>query len=214
MQFARFEGGEVVGGPAGEFAAEVGFDFDAVIVEPVGGLIGARFHQRDDDGAVVEGAGELADAGENGGAEGAERTDGVAFAFAAVSASAALVAGVEEAAEFVGLREPGVYFVEEEGGLILVDEAEQDRSGKIFGAEGAGRQGGDDIEGGGFAAAGFGRGDVEARGLDERGKTVGVSGPEGESFGCAGWKEKIVAEAVEDLDQDFGAIHGFGPGKW
>src|SRR6266404_24309 len=37
---ARFERGEVIGGPAGELPAELGFDFDVVVVEASGYLVG------------------------------------------------------------------------------------------------------------------------------------------------------------------------------
>src|SRR5258705_5246790 len=90
-------------------------------------VAGLGFHERDDDGTVVKGAGELTDAGQSGGAKGAERTDGVAFGIAAIGASAALVSGVEQAAEFLGLGQPGVHFVEEKRGLVLMNEAEEVR---------------------------------------------------------------------------------------
>src|SRR4051812_36122664 len=91
---ASFERGEIVGGPAGQFAAEFGFDFDVVLVEALRGFPLLGFAERDDDGAVMQGAGELADTSEDGRAEGAKWADGIAFAFATVGASAAFVAGV------------------------------------------------------------------------------------------------------------------------
>src|SRR3954466_14855370 len=60
--FAGFEGGEIVGGPTGQFAAEVGFDFGAVVVEAIKDLASLGFHEGDDDGAVMKRTGELADA--------------------------------------------------------------------------------------------------------------------------------------------------------
>src|SRR3954463_7325993 len=59
---AGFQGGEIVGRPAGQFAAEFGFDFGAVIVKAMKDLAGFGFHEGDDDGAVMKGAGEVADA--------------------------------------------------------------------------------------------------------------------------------------------------------
>jgi hypothetical protein len=50
----------------------------------------------------------------------------------------------------------GVDFVEQESGLELVDEAEEDGGAHIFGAEGARGHGSEDIEGGGFAATAVG----------------------------------------------------------
>jgi hypothetical protein len=159
----------------------------------------------------MEGASKLADTGQNGGAEGAKWPDGVAFAFATVGAGAALVAGVEEAAEFFGLGQPAIHFVQEEGGLVLMDKAEKDRGGKVFRAEGAGRESGDEIESGGLAAAELWRGDVQARTLDESGKTVGVRGPESESLGRAGWKNEIIAEALGDPGQHFSGFNRVRP---
>ena len=209
---AGFDGGEVVGSPAGQFTAEFGFDFDVMIVKAGKFVAGLGFHERDDDGTVVKGAGELADAGQDGRAEGPEGADGVAFAVAAVGACAAFVAGVEETAEFFGLGQPGVHFVEQESGLVLVDEAEQDGGGEVFGANGPGRESGDNVEGGGLAAAALGRGNVEAGALDEGGETVSVSVPESEGVGGAGRENKVMVEAVGDLGQDFRAVDGFGPG--
>src|SRR3954464_6857824 len=59
---AGFEGGEIVGGPTGQFAAGFGFGFGAGVVEAMKDLAGFGFHEGDDDGAVMQGAGELADA--------------------------------------------------------------------------------------------------------------------------------------------------------
>src|SRR3954471_4833931 len=64
---AGFEGGEIVGGPTGQFAAEFAFDFGEVIVEAMKDLAGFGFYEGDDDGAVVKRAGELADARQDGG---------------------------------------------------------------------------------------------------------------------------------------------------
>ncbi len=171
---AGFEGLEIVGGPAGEFAAEFVFEFGALVVKAGRDFVGLGLYKGDENGAIVKRAGKRTNAGESGGAEGPERTDGVAFTVATVSARAALVAGVEETAKFFGLREPGVHFIEEQCGLVLVDEAEQDGGGQIFGAEGTGCEGGNEIEGGGFAAAGFGGGEIEPGTLGKSAETMGV----------------------------------------
>src|SRR5207244_3726405 len=65
---------------------------------------------------------------------------------------AALVAGIEEAGEFFALVEVGIHFVEQEGGLVLIDEAEEDGGADVFSAERSGHNGGEDNEGGGHAA--------------------------------------------------------------
>jgi len=213
-RLAGFEGGEVVGGPASEFAAKFGFDFDVLIIKAGEFVAGLGFDERDDDGTVVQSTGELADTGQGGGTEGAEGTDGISFAIATVGTGTAFMAGIEEAAKFLGLRQPGVHFVEEQRGLVLVDQAEEDGSGQVFGAESTGREGGDDIEDGGFAAARFGRGDVKARALDESGEAVGVGVPKGESLGGPGRKNEIMTEAVGDLCQESCAVDRFGPFKW
>jgi hypothetical protein len=157
---AGLKGGEVVLGPAGEFAAEDGLDLG---VEPVetGGEFGRVAGEEDnDDRTVVKGAGKRTDAGQDGGGEGVEGADGLALPFAAVGTGAAFVSGIEQAAQFLGLGQVRVHFVQEEGGLVLVHEAEEDGGGKVFGAEGPGHQGGEDVEGGGLATAGLRGGEV------------------------------------------------------
>ena len=84
------------------------------------------------------------------------------------------MAGVEEAAEFFALGEIGIHFVKEEGGLMLVHEAEEDGSGQVFRAQRTGGEGSDEVEGSGFAAAGFGRAEVEARALGKGGEAVSM----------------------------------------
>jgi hypothetical protein len=98
---ASGQGGEVIFGPTGEFAAENGFGFGVLRVEP--GLEFARFgfDEGNEDGAVAESRRQSADAGECGGGESLEGANGVAGTFAAVSTGAGLVTGVQEAAEFV-----------------------------------------------------------------------------------------------------------------
>ena len=105
---------------------------------------------------VVEGAGECADAGQDGGREGFEGADGVGVGVAAVGAGAAFVARIEQATQFLALGEVGVYFVKEQGGLVLIDEAEEDRRSEVFGADGPGDHAGDNVEGGGFATTRLG----------------------------------------------------------
>jgi hypothetical protein len=105
------------------------------------------------------------DAGEGSGSKGVEGADGIAGAFAAVGAGAAFMSGVEEATQFVGLVEIGIQFVEQESGLLLVDDAEQNGGFHVFSAQRPGSHGSEDLEGGGFAAATLGRMEVESRGL-------------------------------------------------
>jgi len=73
--------------------------------------------------------------------------------------------------------------------------------------------GGHDIEGGGFAAAGFGGSEVEARGSGKGGDGIGVRDPEGENDGGAGVEVEVKEEAVMDLVKEGGGVgDGFGPG--
>ena len=171
---AGLDGLEIIGGPTDQFPAEFVLQLSALVVETGGDFVGLGFCQVNDDRTIVERAGELADAGQGGWTEGPEGTDGVAFAFATIGARAALVAGVEEAPEFFGLRQPGVDFVEEKGGLILMNEAEEDGSGQVFRAQRTGGEGSDEVESGSFAAAGFGRAEVEARALGKGGEAVSM----------------------------------------
>ena len=111
------QGDEVVFGPAGELLAENGFNFDLAAVETNLDLLGFGLLEEDDNGAVVQGGRQGADAGEDGRGEGVESADGVALAFATIGAGAAFVAGVEEAAQFFGAQGPGDHDVNEvEGG--------------------------------------------------------------------------------------------------
>ena len=122
------------------------------------------------------------------------------------------MAGVQQAAQFFGVGQVGVDFVQEEGGLVLVDEAKEDRSGQVLGAQGARGHGGEKIEGGGLATLRFGGSEVQARGVKKGVESVGVSGPEGEDRGRAGRQDDGAHEAGEDLVQDLCVVDGLGPG--
>src|SRR5436305_5655385 len=101
---AGLENDEMVLSPAGELAAEGGFNFLVAAVEMGGDLPGFGFEEQDANGAVVEGVGQRADAGENGGAESFEGADGIAPTLAAVGAGPLFVTGVEESPQFFGVR--------------------------------------------------------------------------------------------------------------
>ncbi len=97
-RIAGLEGGEVVLGPTGQFAAEDGFDLLVAAIEMDGELLGFGAEEQDANGAVVQGFGQVADAGEHGGPKGFEGADGIALAFAAVGAGAFFVPGVKDRA--------------------------------------------------------------------------------------------------------------------
>ncbi len=157
------QGGEIILGPAGEFAAEGVLDLGFVGVEVGIRLTGLGFGEGDEHGAVAQGGRERADAGEHGGGIGFEAVDAIARAFATVGVGAGFVAGVQEAAHFGIFGQPGIEFIQEQRGLLLVHDAEQDGGAHVFGAEWARDHGGHDIESGGLAAAAFGGEEVEAR---------------------------------------------------
>ena len=204
--------GEVVLGPAGEFAAKLGCDFDMLFVEASDDLAGFGLDQPDANRAVSQRAGQVADASQDGRSEGFEGPDSVAFAFAAVSAGTAFVSGIQQAAQFFGLGEIRIHFVQQQDGLVLVHEAIEDGGGEVFGAHGPGNHGGEEIDGGGFATALFGRGEVQARAEAEGAKSVGVRGPKGDGMGSTPGQDDIEAEAGGDLVQDFlDVVHGLGP---
>src|SRR5207249_856216 len=94
--------------------------------------------QANKDGAVVQGGWKLPDADEDGGGEGFEGANGIACAFAAVRASAAFVSGVEQSAQFISLMQVSVHFIEQQNGLLLIDDAEQNRGTHVLGAKGPG----------------------------------------------------------------------------
>jgi len=174
---AGFEGGEVVLSPASEFAGKDGFDFGFVWVEVLGDFAGFGGDKRNGDGAVEEGSGERPDAGQGGGREGFVGTNTVVFAPAPDGAGGGFVSGVEKAAEFFGLEDVAVDFIEEQSGLKLVDETEENGSSEVFGAERSGDEASDDIEGGGFARAVFWGSKIQARTEAKGLKRVGVSTP-------------------------------------
>jgi len=205
---------EIIDGPSGRVCWR-GFCFEVgvVLVKAGGDLSGLGGNERNEDGSVVEGGREGADAGQGSRGEGVEGANGVPGTLAAVGAGATFVAGVEEAAQFVGLVEVGVHFIEKEGGRLLVHDAEQDGGAHVFGAKWPGDQGGEDIEGGGFATTALGGIEVEARRLVESAEGVGMGAPEGEGISGARGQDDIVGEASGDLVQECrGVEHGFGPG--
>jgi len=207
---ADLQGGKVVLGPAGELAAEDGFNFGVAAVEMGGEFSGFGGQEQDANGTGMQGFRQGADAGENGWAEGFEGADGIAFA--TVGAGAQFVSGIEKAAQFFGARQVGIDFVQEQGGLMVVHEAKEDGGGDILGAQGPRGHGGEEIEDGGLATLRLGGSEVQARRVEERGNCVGVGVPEGDGHGRAGRQNGIVGEAGGDLGQDFRTIHRLWPG--
>jgi hypothetical protein len=105
----------------------------------------------------------------------------------------------------------------------LIDEAEQDCGAEVFGAERAGAESGQDIEGGGFAAAAGGGAEVESRGNVENLVCMSVAGPESKGVGRAVGKEEVKGMAFGDGGEngadiadrfrpgdDFGEVEGVG----
>ena len=90
-RIAGGQGVEIVFGPASEFAGEGFFQVGVVFVEASADLSGLGGNQGYQNGAVVESGREFTDTGQHGRGKGFEGTDGIACAFAAVSASAAFV---------------------------------------------------------------------------------------------------------------------------
>ena len=143
----------------------------------------------------MECAGQVPDAGQDRRSECFEGADAKAITFATISASAAFVAGIQEAAEFIDFAEVGIDFVQEEGGLAVSDEAEQDGGADVFGAQGARGHGGQNIQGGGFAAAALEGMEVKARCLDEGIGSVAVTSPEGHGIGGAAGQDDVTGVA-------------------
>ena len=94
---------------------------------------------------------------------------------------------------------------------MLGHEAEEDRRGQVLGAQGARGQGGEEVEGGGFAAFGFRRGEVEARGVKKGLESMGMNGPKRDGVGRAGGKDHLKGESRGDLVQHFRAIDRVRP---
>ena len=86
----RIAGGqrvEIVDGPAGEFAGQRVFEVGVVFVEAGDDLSGLGGHEGDEDGSVMKGGGERADAGQSGRSESPEGAEDVARALATVAAT-------------------------------------------------------------------------------------------------------------------------------
>ncbi|HWI57504.1 MAG TPA: hypothetical protein VNZ22_09770, partial [Bacillota bacterium] len=105
-----------------------------------------------------------------------------------------------------------VDIVQEERGLELVHQAEEDGGGDVFGAQRPGHEGGEDIQGGGFAAVAVGGREVQARAMQKRTRRMGMGAPEGQGIGSAGWQDQVAGETGGDLGEDIGAGDWFGPG--
>src|SRR3954454_14606899 len=88
---AGLEGDEVVLGPTGQLAGEIGFGLDVQAVEAGGEILGFGGQEQDTDGAVIQSSGELAQSGQSGGTECLEGAHGIVLAFATVSSGAAFV---------------------------------------------------------------------------------------------------------------------------
>src|SRR6266704_3227082 len=150
------QGVVIVFGPAGEFAGEGFLKVGMVFVEASADLSGLGGNQGNKDRTVVKGGWKLTDAGQYRRGEGFEGTDGIACTLATVSASAAFVSGVKQAAQFVSLVEVSVHFIEQENGLLLVHDAEQNRGAHVLGAKWPWHHGGEDIERSGLATTALG----------------------------------------------------------
>src|SRR6185503_19423339 len=122
-----------------ELLVEPGFEVRLEFVEPGFDLAGLSLDQGEVNRAVVECARQFTEPAQDGWGEGFECPETIAFPMATtVGAGAAFVAGIEKAAQFFGLGQVGVDFVQEQGGLGLVDEAEENWCGEVFGADGSG----------------------------------------------------------------------------
>ena len=213
LGLAGFDFVEMVFAPAGELASEFEVDARFEGLERDGNLAGFGFDERDADGAVVEGAGKDADAREGDRGKGAIATKDVARAFTAEGIAAFAVAGVDEAAQFVRFADEGVEFVDEEGGLVEFDDAEQDGGGDVFGAESFRDPAGEEVEGGGFAATAFGGEKVQARGDEEGVENMGVSSPKNSGDRRAVGQDDGAGDAFAQAVQEAGGVgDGFGPG--
>src|SRR5438034_4122303 len=111
----------------------------------------------------MQSRGKRADTCKGGRGESVEDADRFAIAFAPVSTGTAFVTGVEQAAEFFRLWEIGVHFVQQERGLVLVHDAEENWGAHVFGAQWSRDHGGKDIQSGGFGAISIWRKQGEAR---------------------------------------------------
>src|SRR6266404_3491347 len=212
-RIASLDGGEVVLGPARKLAAEFDLNFRMEIVEMSGDFVFFGFDEVNADGAVMQRGRQWTDAGEDGGSKSFEGAHGIAGAFAAVGAPASLVAGIEQAAQFFVLRKKGIDFIQQQNWLLLIHETKEDRRSEAFGAQRPRGHGGEQIEGSGFAAARFRRGEVQARREGKSSKGVRVAVPESQGVGGARGQFDVERETGGDLVQDLCAIDGFGPYK-
>src|SRR5437016_12990224 len=120
--------------PASELAAEHGFDLRMEAVETGFQFVGLGGKKHDGNGAVPEGAGKITNTRKHSGGKSFEGANSIALALATVGTGAAIVTSVQESAQFIGLSEVGIDFVQKQGRLVLVDEAKEHRRSEAFSA--------------------------------------------------------------------------------
>ena len=177
------DGGHDFGAPAGE-ADEAG-RMDGWIVTGLGTRI-----TRPSNGGVFAGFG-FADADD----------EGVAFA----------ITGVEDAGHFVASVHEGVGFIDDQGGLDVLDDTKEGGGADVGGGDSFVREGAEQFEQGGFAATFLGRDDAYVSGDFAQGEGVGVDDPKGEGFGGHFGEDDETVDEVAEVGEEGRVIRRDAP---
>jgi len=176
----------------------------------------------DENAAVGEGFGQVPDSsndfgapggkgGEVGGGVGILRGGG-AVADADDVGGLAGVTGVENAANLLVCPEKGVGFIDEQGGLNLLDNAEEGGGADVSGDDRAIDELAEDAKESGFAAAFFGGLQADVSADVSEVEDVGVEGPQGERFGAPLGQDDMAGDEPGQVLQEKAAGDGGFPG--
>jgi hypothetical protein len=184
----------------------------------------------DENAAVGEGFGQVPDSSNDFGAPGGKggevgRGSGIARGGAGADADdvggLAGVTGVENASNLLVCPEKGVGFIDEQGGLNLLDNAEEGGGADVSGDDRAIDELAEDAKEGGFAAAFFGGFQADVRADMAEVKGVSVQGPQGESLGPPLGEDDVAGDEASQVVQKKAAVDGgiprrdiLGPKCW
>ena len=131
------------------------------------------------------------------------------------------ISGVENAANLFVSAKKGVGFVDEEGGLEFLDDAEEGGGADVGGDNGAMDELTENAEKGGFAATFFGGFQADVGADVAEVKSVGVQGPQGESLGAPLGEDDVPGDETGQVVQKKAAVDGriprgdiLGPKSW
>ena len=105
-----------------------------------------------------------------------------------------MVTGIEDAAKFVVSLEEGVGFIDQEGGLHLLDNAEESGWADVGSHDRALNKFAQDTQQRGFATAFLGRLDADVGADVAELEAIGVDDPKGQGFSGVFWQDDEAGE--------------------